>query len=177
MPNSTKFQSTRVLQLSTMVEMTEANNAISIHESPATLDTDWLSSRMAIIIFQSTRVLQLSTAAIEAVELSGKFQSTRVLQLSTSITAFCSSIFFYFNPRESCNSRRTSQSRLAVSKYFNPRESCNSRLSASDWHRCNEYFNPRESCNSRRKGLYVSLLISISIHESPATLDSKILPN
>ena len=59
------------------------NRSISIHESPATLDSLFINLRLLYIVFQSTRVLRLSTMPL------------------LCITA----AVMDFNPRESCDSR------------------------------------------------------------------------
>ena len=100
------FQSTRVLRLSTEErELTDTVNEISIHESPATLDSLFINLRLLYIVFQSTRVLRLSTMRVANSDIAQD----------------------NFNPRESCDSRRLGEGVYPKIANFNPRESCDSR--------------------------------------------------
>ena len=55
----------------------------------------------------------------------------------------------YFNPRSSCEERRSSSSKASTSGNFNPRSSCEERQWRSRPGKMRRNFNPRSSCEER----------------------------
>ena len=77
-----------------------------------------------------------------------------------------------FNPRSSCEERRSFFVRRTESDYFNPRSSCEERLPCLMLRADRQYFNPRSSCEERQvRKCKDCRQMSISIHAPHARSD------
>ena len=122
--------------------------------NPIALCEVWLRPlfhSLKIVLFQSTHLVwgATNTDAQKAKDAAISIHAPRVRCDMPKEKARDSNS--YFNPRTSCEVRRTSPGQWRKNlQNFNPRTSCEVRLCLKRMQKIHTYFNPRTSCEVRR---------------------------